>query len=310
MADLQCPKCGKPSRGVCAECHVKANPLAVKLETFRECQCGLTFFKGKWHESRDEMLQELAKKSIVHPSGFKLRILDVRSKVEVGKVFMDVDVEGSHAGSFFKRTVSWSLKPEKVKCDLCSKIGSGYYEATLQVRSDLDLDLDERQVAGIERTRGGLDYQIISADYAQGKVSDLISKGFLIVQSTTLFGKKNGKDTFRFYYSIKRPPFAVGDFIEHKGAVVRVRELAKQVKLVHIPSGKHTSATVNQLQDEKVLARSSDVRTAMVTSISPRGMQVMDTVDCHTHELPLREGVTQGQLLEYVKIGGKLLLLP
>jgi NMD protein affecting ribosome stability and mRNA decay len=309
MSDLLCPKCGKPSRGVCADCHVQANPVAVKLETFRECQCGLTFFKGKWYEDRQEMLQELARKSILTPSGCKLRILNVSSKVEVGKVFMNVDVEGSHAGSHFKRTVSWSLKPEKVKCDMCRKIGSGYYEAVLQARGDIPLDLDERQVAGIERTRGGLDYQIISSDYALKQVSNLISKGFLVVQSTILFGKKEGKDTFRFYYSIKRPPFSVGDFLEHNGSIYQVKELAKNVKLALIPSGKHTSATVNRLADADVLARSSDVRKALVTEVRPDGMQIMDSEDCTTFEMASAGSHNQGDEVEYIRIKGKTYLL-
>jgi NMD protein affecting ribosome stability and mRNA decay len=146
-------------------------------------------------------------------------------------------------------------------------------------------------------------------DYARQRVSELIDKGYMVVQSTKLHGKKNGKDIFRFYYSIKRPKFEAGDFIDYKDKIFRVRELAKNVKLNDLSGSRHTSASTHQLQDVKVAAKSSQVRKAIVTGLRPDGMQIMDCESCATHELPVKEGLKQGDELEYISIGAKVYLL-
>jgi nonsense-mediated mRNA decay protein 3 len=311
MADLQCPKCGKPSRGVCAECYLKTNPFSVKPETFRECECGLTFFKGRLYEDKDKemMFRAVAAKSVKPPSGVTFKLLDVTAEYQRGDVVFDAKVQGAYSGNFFTRDVKWKIRPEKMKCDTCKKTGSGYYEAILQVRGDIDLILDEKKVASAESTRGGVDYYMMDMGYAQEKVQELINKGFLVKQSSKLFGKKNGKDVFRFYYSLKKPHFSVGDFIQYDGAVYRVREIAKMVKLTQLPSRKPTSAGMHRLEDSTVLAKSSSIKKALITEVRPDGMQLMDSEDCATYDVPPGEGLKQGDEVDYIRLGGKTYLL-
>ncbi|MFH0863208.1 MAG: NMD3-related protein [Candidatus Altiarchaeota archaeon] len=309
MSSVPCPKCGKPARGVCAECHISGHPIAVKQENFRDCGCGLGFFKGRWYEDRQELLTELVKKSIRPQSGLQLKVLGVESEESAGRLHLTARVQGSYSGSIFKTDVCWDIRPEKVKCDSCVKLGSGYYEAILQLRDGIELDLDPKQISSLERTRGGHDFYMISMDYAQKQVSDLIAKGFLVKQSSKLYGKKNGRDMFRFYYSIKRPHFSRGDFLGYEGGFYQVRELGKMVKLTQITSGRHSSATVNRLEDAKVLAKEKDVREAIVTGLRPDGIQLMDSETGETHETPAKEGLKHGDKIPYIILSGKVYLL-
>lgn len=310
MSELLCPKCGRPSTGVCASCFIAEHPIAVKPETFRECECGLTFFKGKWYEDRQEMLGELVSKSIKPPSGVQARVSDFKSDVQGGMVRFDADIDITHARTRFAQNLKWEIRPGKIKCNTCTKQGSGYYEAILQVRDDtVELELDEKQVADVMRTRGGFDYYMISMDYARGKVSDLINRGYLVKQSTKLYGKKNGKDVFRFYYSIKKAAFGPGDFLQYDGMILRVREVGKNVKLTELPYDKPKGITMHRLEDAVVVAGQSDVRKAIITGVRPDGLQVMDADEGHTWEVPPKEGAKHGDEVEYVKIKGKIYIL-
>jgi nonsense-mediated mRNA decay protein 3 len=310
MPDLLCPKCGKPSRGVCRECYIRDHPILVKPESYKTCtECGQAIFKGRAYDDRDELLMDVAKKSVCPPAGIKAQVVGVKGEEGSGQVAMCANVQGVYDGSRFSQDVKWSLRPEKFKCVNCVKLGSGYYEAILQVRDDIDIDLDPKYVGSIERTRGGVDYYMISMEYARQKMSELVDRGFLVKTSSKLYGKKNGKDVFRMYYSLKRPKFSSGDFIEHEGQIYRIKEIGKSVRLIALPGEKHTSVTMHRLEDAKRVAKSSDARRGIVTEIRPDGMQLMDCQECSTYEVKLRAGVTQGQELEYVKIGGKIILL-
>jgi nonsense-mediated mRNA decay protein 3 len=309
MSQLQCPKCGKPSRGVCAECFIRDHPIAVRQETFRDCGCGLGFFKGKWYEDRQELLMDLAKRTMVSPSGVNLRIIDVAAEPKAGRLQMLAHVQGSYSGSTFKTDVKWDIKPEQVKCDTCVKLGTGYYEAILQLRDGIELDLDEKQISSIEHTRGGWDYYMINMGYAQAKVVDLINKGFLVKQSSKLYGKKNGRDIFRFYYSIKRPHFSKGDFLEYEGKMLRVREVAKAVKLNDVTNGHPVGASMHKLEDAKVIAKSADARKATITEVRPDGMQILDEGGCDIFDVAVKADARQGDEVEYIRLKGKSYVL-
>jgi hypothetical protein len=68
--------------------------------------------------------------------------------------------------------------------------------------------------------------------------------------------------------------------------------------------------TMHRLADAKVIGRKEDVRQAHVTAVRQDGMQIMDSADCETHDIPLKEFAEQGEELEYVRLGGKIILLP
>lgn len=307
---MSCPKCGAPSAGVCPRCYIEDHPLAVNPLPFKECGCGIAFFKGRWYEDVDELYLDYAGKSIRAPQDVEVKVTDVKAARKSGSVILDVKVDGEYKDYRFKRTLKLTVKPKKSTCDTCRKLGSGYFEAVLQVRGKVkNLDLEDRQLAKVERVRGGFDYYLISLDYARAKVSELISRGHLVKDSSKLYGKHKGKPLYRHYYSIKKPAFDVGYFIEHKGKVMRVAELGKTVKLVDLSSGKLTSATLHKLEDAPVLANPSDVKKAFVTEVRPDGIQILDEGGCETHQVPLKKDIIAGQDVDYVRMNGRIYLL-
>lgn len=310
MAELRCPRCGKASKGVCRACYLTGHPFTVDKKKYRLCGCGLAFFKGRWYDDPERLHQEVAKRSVRPPSGVKVKGMRVRHKSESGQSVYVAEVTATYKGKDFRETVSWEVRPETVKCEACRRQGSGYFEAVLQVREKgYEPDLDELMVAKAEAVRGGADYYLTSLDYARETVRNLMDAGFLVKESSKLYGQRDGRDVYRHWFSIKRPPYTAGDFIMAKGHPARVVELARTLKLFDLDTGKVKSGSLNQYADAKVIAKGSDVKRAQVTEVRPDGIQVMDSQDYDTHNLPLKKGLTQGQEVEYVRIAGKMYLL-
>jgi len=310
MPDLKCPRCGRLSKGVCGDCYLRDHPVSVKPESFRECGCGLVLFKGRWSGAVEAMYRELAVKSIKPPSGVDLKVLGVNVERDRGRAVWDVDVLLSCGGSELKQKLTWSVKPESTMCEMCRKLGSGYFEAVLQVRGEAaPLDLDKRQVAKVERVRGGSDYYMLSAEYTRIKASELINRGYLVKDSSKLYGMKKGKQIYRYYFSVRKPPFDVGYFIEHKGRVMRITGVGRAVKLADLSTGKVTSTPLSQIEESRVLAKPADVREALITEVRPDGMQIMDKGGYETFHVPVKAGARQGQDVGYVKVKGRIYVL-
>ncbi len=310
MADLPCPSCGRPSGGVCPECYVKKHPFRVKPDSYRVCECGLMFFKGKWYDDRMKLFHDVAEKSIHPPEGVRVRRLRVRAEEKAGSMLFDVEVKASYKRVPFEDRLHWEVRPERTVCEECRRLGSGYYEAVMQVR-DMGLrpEWDRRKLAKLEKVRGGYDAYLTSLEYARTMVSDFISRGYLVKESSKLFGKRNGRDVYRHYFSVKHPSFGEGDFIRFKGRPFRVSELGRTVKLLDIESGKVKSASLHQLEDSEVLAGASGVRSALVTEIRPDGMQLLDQKSFETRQAPLKEGLSQGDEVEYLLLDGRVYVL-
>ncbi|MBD3388426.1 MAG: hypothetical protein GF416_05090 [Candidatus Altiarchaeales archaeon] len=310
MTGLKCPVCGEPSTGVCASCYLREHPLSIRKQGYRLCGCGLKFFKGRWYDNEEEMFKDLVVRSLKAPPGAEVRVARVQHEHAKGKTKLVADVKVSYKGAKAKEVLEWSVVPEHVTCDTCRKLGTGYFEAVLQVRTDgLDLDLDYNKLMKAEKVKGGVDHYLTSLAYAREKVNDLIRDGYLVKESSKLYGKRDGKDVYRHYFSIKSPHFGVGDFLEYGSRLVRVLELGKTVKTLDLSSGKVKSATMNKLLDSKVLATSDGVRRAIVTEVRPDGVQIMDLEDYENHDVKATDGVSQGSEVSYVVLKKKIFLI-
>jgi len=303
--------CGKPTGGVCAECYIRDNPITIKPETYKECaRCNKYVFKGVDYTDHELLMPQVASKSIRPPGGAKIAIKSVTSSRGQGKETIEAEVDLTYNRLTTSQKIKWDLWPEKFTCEACKKIGSGYYEAVIQLRDgELRLNLDEKEIADLEKVRGGLDVHMISLAYTQGKVSELINKGYLVEKSSKLFTKKSGKEIYRNYFSVKHPAYYAGDFIEYDDRTLRVDTMGKMVRVTDIATGKTTSYTSHKLEDAKVIAKSDKVKDAIVTEVRPDGMQLMDSVDCSTYEVKAKPDHTQGQEVKYIKIKDKVYLL-
>jgi len=198
-----CPKCGKPSKGLCVECYLEDNPLQLAETKVYCCSCGRIRFRDRW-DSTLEDVRASAAKAVKPSSDVRVGKVDVRPAIVDGRLILDFDVEGSYRGAGFKKTLNSTTLVQKTTCPECSRRSGGYFEAILQFRCPLpDFPLDDRQVAKVERVRGGVDYYVLSNNYAKGFASQLKRRGYAVKPSEKVFSRRDGREVYRVSYSIK-----------------------------------------------------------------------------------------------------------
>jgi NMD protein affecting ribosome stability and mRNA decay len=114
-------------------------------------------------------------------------------------------LEGSYHGNKFKKELSKKTKLQKSTCPTCSRKNSGYFEAVLQFRCETpNISIDDSQIAKAEKVRGGVDYYLLSNNYARGLASQLSKKGYDLITSNKTFSRRDGQQIYRVFYSIKK----------------------------------------------------------------------------------------------------------
>lgn len=160
-----------------------------------------------------------------------------------------------------------------VKCELCAKEGSKYFEATLQIRGKNEavmekaVDYLQDRIGGlkqrgvfinkIDRFENGFDLYLTSNKLTQVMGREMIDKfGGEIKVSPRLFSKSHltSKDLYRVNVFLELPSFERGDFILHNERVYRVEKLGKKITLMDMQSNAHLITDYNKL-DYKVLPK-------------------------------------------------------
>ncbi|HHQ45226.1 MAG TPA: hypothetical protein ENN13_03710 [Candidatus Altiarchaeales archaeon] len=312
MADESpCPKCGRPAKGLCIDCFLEDNPVTLKDFRLEYCDCGLVFVHGVWRDDVDKAVKELVASKLRYPLELDKPMAWVEYVLWGKHAKIHVHVAALYLGNKVERDYEWNIPVAKRICPDCVKLSSGYFEAVLQVRAE-DFDknwLDAGKIANVEPVAGGHDIYLIDNGYAKRLSQSLSEKGYLVTHSSSLYGKKDGRDVYRNFYSIKRPEFKKGDFIKLDGIVYRVLEAGAKASLYNILSHAKTSKKLSRLSDAEILAPSSDAHQALVTEVRPDGIQVMDSETYGLFEFK-NKGFSQGDEVEIIKIEGKNYLLP
>lgn len=185
------------------ECFLEDNPLQLGEVKVYSCSCGRLKYRDRLNVSLEDISNSVGK-SIKVPYELKLTKIDVNPKLEEDKLVINVMVEGAYQGSRFKKNLSKKIKPEGFTCPTCSRKSSGYFEAVLQFRCKMpEVKIDESQIAKVEKVRGGLDYYILSNNYARSIASQLKRKGYSVKDSNQIYSRRDGREVYRVSYSIK-----------------------------------------------------------------------------------------------------------
>ena len=120
----QCPKCGKPSRGLCVDCYLGEHPLELGEPKLYSCKCGKLRFHGKWDASLDDVSKSIAK-NIKTPYELRLGEIKVEPEVKENQLQLDIQVEGLHSGEKFKKNLTQKVKIQNATCPTCGRKSSG-----------------------------------------------------------------------------------------------------------------------------------------------------------------------------------------
>ncbi|MBI2084082.1 MAG: hypothetical protein HYT70_00495 [Candidatus Aenigmarchaeota archaeon] len=214
MHNIFCPKCGrtvsKLYSGLCGDCFLEKFSFADKLPDkllITECrECGRFYLGEKDFHTLEGAIEKFFK-------GLKFKELHSVT-YRVSKDNIHATLHARISGMKKEEEKEISLKHPLVVCKICNMKFSGYFNATLQVRGNVNIDkvskeierkVDELKkedkmafVSGSAKKRGGIDYYFGSKSAADKVARFLKSRYRTKTKITrTLYGMKEGKKVYR-----------------------------------------------------------------------------------------------------------------
>lgn len=340
-----CVECGKePEKlydSLCQGCYGKR--LQAQIDEHLDIDvctsCWAARQGNRWKERPDMhsiMLEKVDSGITISPEvsrySFRVEFVEEDPRNYLARIKVDLiadDIE-------IQRELTTRIIFKKVQCKICSRIHGNYYEAILQVRAsrkemredqkNLVKDMVKREVeerrsgdrnifiTSSEEIHGGLDFYLSDNGVAK-RLSKEISNVFggKVTSSSSLAGRKDGRDIYKMTYSVRLPPYERGDFVNLEDGLYRVMEIGTSggnVTLIHVESGRKTSMERWLLEDIDVMGGDSMIKEAVVVSETEREMKVLDPDTYLTVTLVKPQGFTrEGDSVKIVKVDDRLLLV-
>jgi nonsense-mediated mRNA decay protein 3 len=196
-----CIICGKKAsiEAFCEKCFSERNEL-FDLKTLRlyYCEsCNEYFYKGKEMDPQNAI--EAAIKKIGYIDKKSMTYRRVGNKLEVTVMC------SGHVRNIKKmETKKTEFLISKRKCEACSRISGGYYEAVIQIRNEHAKKFMEKIKSNgfIEKVREGYNIKFMHKKDAEKEARNL-KKKFNVKKTFKLVSEKKGKKLYRNYYSVK-----------------------------------------------------------------------------------------------------------
>ncbi|MFW3145806.1 MAG: 60S ribosomal export protein NMD3 [Thermoplasmatota archaeon] len=292
---MLCLKCGQREQfadNLCEECltaSIKPVSLPPVLQT-NFCRVCHRVQRGKsWHDPESDLPEaavRLAESSV-----------EIERDVTNTRVEFSVDTEDNNrfilsgrASSVYKGVIinqklTCEVRLHPQACPWCSRQQGSYYEAILQIRG-LD-GLSEEQVYDLvskirddtylaslkdpnifvtkeEKVRGGYDFYIGENSYAR-QISQKLhdAYGGEIKVSSSLFGRKDGRDLLRYTYLVRLPGFLAGDYLAGEKGPYKVLRVHKRVNVLELGTGRETTISLQEAMAMRPL-KQMDVEVELV----------------------------------------------
>ncbi|WP_297475646.1 60S ribosomal export protein NMD3 [Thermococcus sp.] len=252
---------------------------------------------------------------------------EVRVKARTHELQRELHDERKHVTVYVRQTV----------CPRCSKFLGGYFEAILQVRAEgRPLTEDERKAIGklveekvdeimrrdrmgfiqdtIEKEEG-LDFYMGSTSSAR-KLAQAIKEKFggTISEAYELVGvdRQTSKETYRTSVSVRIPKFRSGDIVADKrGNVYKVEKVdGRGLSLRNLATEESEHLNWKTVKREELDTVEYEKSEAMVTSITPVEVQMMDMKTYETYEIEKPAfKIREGEVYSMVEVKGRRYLL-
>lgn len=316
--------------GICVDCFLERNPVLVLpevLDLVRCPTCGATLGRGGWSPAReaagdpDEAVQEAAADAaevalrVVDEA--MVRSLDVSIRRESGSSFyVSIDAQVELMGKMVGSQGGTRVRVRGEQCPVCSRKAGQYFEAIIQFRgtgerppSPQELERARRQVGEeVERLKatsrdvylvkeeemhGGLDFYI-STQPAAAQIARGLASSFGATSSSTtkLTGRREGRDVVRVTHAVRLPDLRRGDYVLHRGALLRVVSASTKEATVDpaAGTGKRRHLSRGELRDLQLVGDADSPEEAVVVSSMGPEAQVLDPVTMRTVDLSVPEG--------------------
>jgi nonsense-mediated mRNA decay protein 3 len=330
-----CVECGREDEligSVCKECFSKKHPLvslADHVDLTLCAHCSAMETEKGWQDigSMREAVESAVERALVPSKGASVADIKVKiSQKDERNLQADVDVLMSVEGKEFERNLSTIVRVKRGSCTECSKQQGSYYEAILQVRgpgrslperteSDVERTVRDRVAAmrkssrevfisKMERVKGGLDVYFSTTSAARSIAREIENNMCAdYKESSSLWGRRDGKEIYRMTFMVRFQGFSRGDVIEHGSQMYYVLGMSHgMVRAMDLVKGEEKSLRLKDPGECALVRPRSEILEALVVTDSSDELQVLDPETMKTIEVRKPPGFSRkGEQVRLVK---------
>lgn len=337
-----CVECGSEGplyEGLCESCFLHKNQFTLVPKTVDLLRCNhcLEFLiGGSWHRytSLEEALADAIPIQVrigAEVTGIQINITpqDMRNygvELEITVRVYDLEKKERH------RTL---VRLKGTSCPRCSRIKGSYFESIIQVRSrNRHLDRDEMDelmghierrvesaaeqsremfISKVEELHGGFDVYLSSNSLGRAIARELAAMhGAEFKESSSLVGKKEGKDVYRMTFLVRLPTYRLGDIVSFQQSLYRIEAISRTAtRLQELRTHERITISNADLENVRVKGSEKDLMDAVVVSETEEELQLLHPVSYVVIEVKKPNGFkVNGETVKVFSHEGDLYLVP
>jgi len=337
----KCLKCGKVAPlygGLCLECFRRSKPSYhlpdyIDVTVCRSCGARL---KGKHWEyggEMEEIIEDEIHSSLKQLGEYPVRVEDM-DIYQGGEGLYHADVKTVvmlPGGEVATGRDAITIRIKKSLCPRCSRIHGSYYEAVIQIRgsvkekSRLEEAVDRilEMVDNISRTdpmtfvsklvkvRGGWDVYIGKSQSAHKIARTLHTLyGGDFISTSSIAGRKDGRELKRFTYLVRLPPWKKGDYLLLEGVPHRIEGFrGNKVTLRNIITSSRSYHDITEVETLPHFYSSEVEMEATVLYSRGDEVVVMDPVTYREVTLKIPKGWKETPVIRVLRVDEAMYLL-
>ena len=313
---VECGREGETHDSLCAACFDERHKLVQVPEhvDITLCaHCGAHQRGANWvRVDKQEAIRHALEGAVEVETVAELDVLDVSLREEDERNYAaDLQFILKIDNTDFRREGRTRVRIKQGVCMNCSKQKGLYFEAILQVRppeggaekelvekaaeiihSEVERAADNVFISKEESLHGGMDFYLGSKGAAKTIAKLLQSRfGGEVTTSSTLQGRKGGKDVYRMTFLFRFPRFQAGSVLRVGGKLVQIVGLGPPITIADLATLQESTIPAAELRS----ARKADANTitAIVVSRDENEVQVMDPDTMRTITLLRPPGVDE-----------------
>ena len=246
-----CPQCGKTTDelidSVCKECFragIKLIDPERMMVTLSVCKhCG-SYFKGREETSIEDAAVDSVTKELKRRYGAEIEVEALECDLSADSATVALDVRAKLKGVAIEQSGKIEVNFKSGICERCNRIASGYYAAIVQIRAEDRYPTDE-EIANAEKIaysaledqefiskelelKEGLDIYVSSMECGRRISRWIVAKlGGTVSESSKLYGRKDGRNTYRVTFSVRLPGFKQGAVLRIGNRLISVQRVLK-----------------------------------------------------------------------------------
>ena len=330
-----CVECGREDEligSLCRECYSKKHSLVLladHVDLTLCAHCSAMESKKGWEDvgSMREAVERAVEQALNLSKDARVTDMKVQISQKDERNFQaDIDVLLSVEGKEFERKLGTIVRLKRGSCPECSKQQGRYYEAILQVRgpgrslperteaeverlvkgrvSSMRKSSREIFLSKIERVKGGLDFYFSTIPAARSIARELeTSMCAEYKESSSLWGRRDGKEIYRMTFMVRFQGFAKGDVIEHDSELYYVAGMSRgMVRGIDLAKGEERAIRLKDSGECSLVRPSSEILKAVVVADAGDELQVLDPETMKTLDVRKPPGFSRkGEQVRLVK---------